>query len=528
MAMRLLVLVAILSLIAVLSACDSDKAPLQPVGDTTPPSTVRNLEVISPPGLVVTLVWTAPGDDGDVGRAARYDIRRAAAPITAAGWDSATTVAPPPVPKLAGEQERLQLSGLPLGTWHFAVRAADEVPNWSAISNSVSASVADLVPPGRVTDLQATQASVHSVRLTWTAPGADGAVGTATAYDLRYALEPPTQATWSSATPVPGVPTPSPAGSAESVVVDSLVGGTTYYFALRAVDAQSNWSELSNGASCVTVAVVRLTFSLTGARALVPKWSPDGTQIAFFASWPAGAQNFDIYTIPSSGGAPIRMTSDPARSASQPSWSPDGRKFAFTSRLGLGSTDLCVMDAVPGSAFVTIVSADASQEINSVMNGAFSPDGQRLAYTAYVVDGGSWIYDVPAAGGTPRLLVSGTSSNGRPSWSPDGSRIAFDSDRSGNLELWTCRSDGSDLVRLTTVGGSTPAWSHDGTRIAFARSMGTNSTEIWTVSSDGSNLVQLTTGPGKDWSPSWSPDDRAIAFSSDRSGNTEVWILYLE
>jgi TolB protein len=526
--MRLLALAVVLALVMVLSGCGSKQASPPPVGDTIPPSTVRNLEVISPPGPVVTLAWTAPGDDGDVGRAARYDIRRAAAPITATGWDSATTVAAPPVPKLAGEQELLQLSGLPFGTWHFAVRAADEVPNWSAISSSVSASVSDVVPPGRVADLRAAPVSVHSVRLTWTAPGADGAVGTATANDLRSAVEPPTQATWSSATTVTGVPTPSPAGSAESVEVDSLVVGTTYYFALRAVDAHPNWSELSNGASCAMVAVVRLTFSPTGARALVPKWSPDGTQIAFFASWPAGAQNFDIYTIPSSGGAPIRMTSDPARSASQPSWSPDGRKLAFTSRLGLGSTDLCVMDAVPGSAFVTIVSADASQEINSVLNGAFSPDGQRLAYTAYAVEGGSWIYDVPAAGGTPRLLVSGTSSNARPSWSPDGSRIAFDSGRSGDTEIWTCRSDGSDLVRLTTVGGSTPAWSHDGTRIAFARSMGTNSTEIGTMSSDGSNLVHLATGQGKDWSPDWSPDDRAIAFSSDRSGNTEVWILYLE
>ena len=512
----------VLALMMVLSGCGAKQASPPPVGDTTPPSTVRNLEVISPPGLVVTLVWTAPGDDGDVGRAARYDIRRAAAPITATGWDSATTVAAPPVPKLAGEQERLTLSGLPLGTWHFAVRAADEVPNWSAISHSVSASVTDVVPPGRVADLRATPVSVHSVRLTWTAPGADGAVGTATAYDLRYSLESPTQATWSSATPVPGVPTPSPAGSPESIVVDSLVVGTTYYFALRAVDAQSNWSELSNGANCVPGAAVRLTFPPIGSSGVSnPRWSPDGTQIAFTFAGPWGT--VAIHTIPSSGGTPTRLTVNPARDALLGSWSPDGRRLSLVSKpSGESRGDLCVMDAVPGSAPVTIVS-DAP-----LFGGDFSPDGRRLAYQLRVVPvGQSWIYDVPADGGTPELLVNDPSANYGPRWSPDGGRLAFTSNRSGEAEIWICGSDGSDVVRLTNGGGSSVDWSHDGTRIAFA-SQRTGNWEIWMMSTDGSNLVQLTADPGIDVSPDWSPDDRAIAFTSNRSGDVEVWVLYLE
>jgi hypothetical protein len=77
--MRLSALAAVLALVMVLSGCDAKQTSPPPVGDTTPPSTVSNLEVIGPPGPVVTLAWTAPGDDGDVGRAARYDIRRARA-----------------------------------------------------------------------------------------------------------------------------------------------------------------------------------------------------------------------------------------------------------------------------------------------------------------------------------------------------------------------------------------------------------------------------------------------------------------
>jgi TolB protein len=166
---------------------------------------------------------------------------------------------------------------------------------------------------------------------------------------------------------------------------------------------------------------------------------------------------------------------------------------------------------------------------SDLYDGAFSPDGQRLVYAMVVVPGErTSIYDVPADGGSPGLLVGDSSINSSPSWSPDGSRLAFISKRSGAFEIWTCSSDGSDVVRLTNVGGSSPAWSHNGTRIAFTRRMGTNSTEIWTMSSDGSNLVQLTTGPGYDYDPDWSADDRAIAFTSDRSGITEVWVLYLE
>lgn len=90
------------------------------------------------------------------------------------------------------------------------------------------------------------QALPDSVTLTWTDPGDDGMVGTATSIDLRRSQNPITLANWSQATVVPGVQSPGPAGTAEALIVRGLTYGTTYYFAMRVADEAGNWSGLSN------------------------------------------------------------------------------------------------------------------------------------------------------------------------------------------------------------------------------------------------------------------------------------------
>ena len=145
------VLLRVLVVLIALSGCGNDKST-KPTGDTTPPETVQNLIVTSPAGRVVALSWLAPGDDGSEGQAARYEIRYSAIPLTEDRWDSATVVLSPPLPRPAGQLERFSISGLPLGVWHFALKTADEVPNWSAMSNVVTATVSDVIPPGQVTE----------------------------------------------------------------------------------------------------------------------------------------------------------------------------------------------------------------------------------------------------------------------------------------------------------------------------------------------------------------------------------------
>ncbi len=107
------------------------------VSETEPPATI-SLFVTNQSYTSVTLSWIAPGDDGNVGVAAEYDIRYSASAIdTEVKWQAATKVANPPFPKVAGSAENFIVDGLSTGsTYYFAIKTADEVPNWSGLSNS--------------------------------------------------------------------------------------------------------------------------------------------------------------------------------------------------------------------------------------------------------------------------------------------------------------------------------------------------------------------------------------------------------
>lgn len=112
----------------------------------------------------------------------------------------------------------------------------------------------DVTPPSRVIDLQPAAETDSSITLMWTAPGNDGDRGTAAAYDLRFSTVPDSSASWwdSTAVPVAHPPTPRSAGSGELCVLNDLAPRTLYFSALKAVDADGNWSELSNVASATT------------------------------------------------------------------------------------------------------------------------------------------------------------------------------------------------------------------------------------------------------------------------------------
>jgi Tol biopolymer transport system component len=128
-----------------------------------------------------------------------------------------------------------------------------------------------------------------------------------------------------------------------------------------------------------------------------------------------------------------------------------------------------------------------------------------------------------SASESEKFLTSTTIESG-PQFSPDGSRIVFESTRSGAYEIWLCRNDGSNLLQLThfnTVTG-TPRWSPDGEQIAFD-SRAPGNADIFVMDSRGGSIRQLTHESSTDVIPSWSRDGRWIYFASDRSGDWEVW-----
>jgi len=110
---------------------------------------------------------------------------------------------------------------------------------------SVSASPEDTTPPSAVTDLTVSESGRNYVVLTWTAPGDDGNIGTASKYDIRYSTSPIAEGNWDDAIQCEGEPIPKPPGSSETFKITRLARGTTYYFALKTADEVPNWSPLS-------------------------------------------------------------------------------------------------------------------------------------------------------------------------------------------------------------------------------------------------------------------------------------------
>ncbi len=105
--------------------------------DVTPPSAVTNLAAESPTSTSLRLTWTAPGDDGNSGQASQYDIRYSTS--SSASWDQMTHATGEPTPRSTGQFESFTVGGLSPNTWYyFRLKTADEVPNWSGVSNQAS------------------------------------------------------------------------------------------------------------------------------------------------------------------------------------------------------------------------------------------------------------------------------------------------------------------------------------------------------------------------------------------------------
>ncbi len=203
-----------------------------------------------------------------------------------------------------------------------------------------------------------------------------------------------------------------------------------------------------------------------------PSLSPDGKWVVY-----SGEQsgNREIYLQSVKGQNPINLTNDPADD-DQPAVSRDGEQIAFrSSRDG-------------GGIFVMGRTGEAVRKVTSAgFNPAWSPDGTQIAYTTekmelnpHNFEGRSDLWVVSANGGQPRLLLEGDAVQAN--WSPHNRRIAY------NMRLGTARQ-----------------------------------TDIWTVPVGGGKPTPVTSDPATDWNPVWAPDGKSMYFGSDRGGSFNLW-----
>jgi len=302
-----------------------------------------------------------------------------------------------------------------------------------------------------------------------------------------------------------------------------------------------------------------------------PSWSPAGDRIAFNAGW-SGPNR--IWICDSRGRNARQVTTDSSEAVDhiRPRWSPDGRMLVFQ-YMERTKHDIRVVDVATGRHHP--VTSDHVQDVMPV----WSPCGRWIYFSSYRTGGinlfrvrvdetgvplgaleqvttgaghdvqadifgtdrrivfsilkqnpNVWRLPVdPATGapkGDPEEVTSTTKEDSRGAWSAEGGRVAFNSDRSGTMNIWVRSLDTGAERQVTRGPGGDfqPNWSPDGKALVFF-SIRSGTVDLWRVSVPGGELERLTDGESIDINPFHSPDGRHIAFHSDRDGRLELWVM---
>lgn len=239
-------------------------------------------------------------------------------------------------------------------------------------------------------------------------------------------------------------------------------------------------------------------------------WSPDGTRIVFSACLDGDVEctgNFEIFVINVDGSQLTNLTNNPAEDMN-PAWSPDNRQIVFNSNRS-GNHEIYVMNA-DGSGTKQLTNNPTDDT-----DPQWSPDGARIAFVSTHGFCEIWVMD--SDGSKMTRVTEGVT----PIWSPDSTQMAFHDAIDKHLEIFSIKPDGTGLVNLSNSSADEFgfSWSPDGKRIAFVSNRDYNA-EIYMVYIDyakGTEPVNLTNDPANDQDPIWSPDGTRIAFLSDES-----------
>lgn len=247
-------------------------------------------------------------------------------------------------------------------------------------------------------------------------------------------------------------------------------------------------------------------------------YSPDGAQIAFRRS--EGDASDDIYLIPSTGGTARKITTQ-SNPIDGLAWSADGRRIIFSSAHATSQGSIWSL-SIDGGEPVAVTTP-----LTHTSSPAVSPAGHRMAYVNSPNNVSIWKLSLTGLHESQPFIASNFFDSSAV-YSPDGTQVAFRSDRSGSNEIWLSRSDGSEPRRITHFGGpmtGSPSWSPDGKSLAFDSRVRGHA-DIYVASLVNGDVRRITTTTDSDTDnvvPNWSADGTAIYFSSDRTGSWQIW-----
>ena len=289
---------------------------------------------------------------------------------------------------------------------------------------------------------------------------------------------------------------------------------------------------------------IRLTTTTYPAADQYPALSPDGTKVAFvrfgdLSTSSTALSTTEIYVMNADGsGTPTQLTNNAAVDIN-PAWSPDGNKLVFESNRD-GNEEIYMMKAEDkdgdgnGENLKRLTNNPAFDQTP-----AWSPDGNTIAFASTRIGGGNEVFvmdsdpdtsDDATADTSYKQLTNAPGPDIQPSFSPDGTHIAFVSTRDGDFDIWVVNADGfgtptnltNDMV--TVPEGTTsevptnerwPAWSPDGTSIAFWSAVGSglgsdgDTSEIYVMNAtNGANKTNLTNNKVGDIQPDWGPEPK--------------------
>jgi TolB protein len=251
------------------------------------------------------------------------------------------------------------------------------------------------------------------------------------------------------------------------------------------------------------------------------------TQIAFVRTTSPGVK--EIWVMDYDGANQHQLTNLHSISLT-PRWSPDGSRIAFTCYApykGVTSAQICMYSMDTGK----VISFPRFAGTNSTP--AWSPDVTQIIFSSSMQGAGTELYVSDINGGRPKRLTQsgGNIANISPAWNPKtGQSIAFVSDRGGSPQLYLMNSDGTGATKIDLPEKGyviDPAWSPNGQLLAFSWRRPNDDYDIYVMDASSRQIVELTRDQGRNERPSWAPDGRHIVFESTRTGvgTRQIWTM---